>query len=87
MSVYSTDKDYSYFYFEFEEKDGKRQYDGTTIFTIDGSKFNFCYFVQAKAWFDENYMILNNITVQYDETFRYFDHYSYKLDILNNINS
>ena len=87
LSVYSTDKDYSYFYFEFEEKDGKRQYDGTTIFTIDGSKFNFCYFVQAKAWFDENYMILNNITVQYDETFRYFDHYSYKLDILNNINS
>ena len=85
LTVYSSDKDFSYLSFDFQEKDGKRQYDGTSIFTIDTSELDLCYFVQAKAWY-EDYMIINNITVQYKESFLYFDHYSYKLDILNEIN-
>ena len=32
----------------FEEKDGKRQYDGTSIFTIDTSEMDLYYNVQAK---------------------------------------
>ena len=85
LTVYSSDKDFSYLSFDFQEKDGKRQYDGTSIFTIDTSELDLCYFVQAKAWY-EDYMIINNITVQYEESFLYFDYYSYKLDILNEIN-
>jgi hypothetical protein len=86
LTVYSSDKDFSYIYFDFEEKDGKRQYDGTSIFTIDTSELDLSYFVQAKAWYEDYYMIINNITVQYEESFLYFDHNSYKLDILNEIN-
>jgi hypothetical protein len=76
-----------YIYFDFEEKDGKKQYDGTTIFTFDASEYDICYFVQAMTWYEENYMIINNLTVQYEETFLYFDYLSYKSDILNEINS
>jgi hypothetical protein len=76
-----------YIYFDFEEKDGKKQYDGTTIFTFDASEYDICYFVQAMTWYEENYMIINNLTIQYEETFLYFDYLSYKSDILNEINS
>jgi hypothetical protein len=86
LTVYSSDKDYSFLFFDFEEKDGKKQYDGTSIFTIDGSELDLHFFVQAAAWFNENYMIINNITVQYEEAYLKFDHYSYKSDILNEIN-
>ena len=85
LTVYSSNKGLTYLSFDFQEKDGKRQYDGTTLFTIDASELDLCYFVQAKAWY-EDYMIINNITVQYEESFLTFDHYSYKLDILNEIN-
>jgi len=86
LTVYSTDKDFSYLYFDFEEKDGKRQYDGTSIFIIDTSELDLCYFIQANAWLDKNYMAINNLTVQYEEAFHIFDYDSYKLDILNEIN-
>ena len=72
--------------FEFEEKDGKRQYDGTTIFTVDGSELDLYYYAQVSEWFDEEYMIINNITVQYEEIYFCFDHISYKSDILKEIN-
>ena len=86
LSVYCYRKsDLAYLYFDFEEKDGKKQYDGTSIFTVDASKYDFGYYVQAMAWYPE-YMIINNLTVQYEETFLYFDYLSYKSDILNDIN-
>ena len=69
------------------EKDGKRQYDGTSIFSIDTSQQELYYFVQAMAYFDEEYMLINNITVQYEETYLCFDHISYKSDILKEINN
>ena len=87
LSVFSyLSSDSSYMYFDFEEKDGKKQYDGTTIFTVTSSEYDFCYYVQAMAWYSEEYMIINNLTVQYDESFLYFDYLSYKSDVLNEIN-
>ena len=35
------------------EKNGKRQYDGTSIFSIDTSQLDLYYFVQVMAFFDE----------------------------------
>ena len=37
------------------------------------------------AWYGEEYLIINNITVQYEEPYLYFDYLSYKSDILNEI--
>ena len=86
LTVYSSDNDFAFLSFSFLEKDGKKQYDGTTIFTIDGSELDLHYYIQAEPLFSENYMIINNITVIYDEIFLKFDHFSYKSDILNEIN-
>ena len=85
LTVYSLFKDQDYIEFNFEEKDGKRQYDGTTIFTVDGSELDLYYYAQVSEWFDEEYMIINNITVQYEELYLCFDHISYKSYILNEI--
>ena len=87
LGVYSADKVYHYTYFSLLEKDGKRQYDGTTIFEIDSSQLELYYFVQVMKYFEEEYIIINNITVQYEETYLCFDHSSYKSDILNEINN
>ena len=86
MTVYSCDKNFNYKNFHFKEKDGIRQYDGTSIFTVDAQKLNLYYYAQAKEWFGKEYMIINNITVQYSETYLGFDYISYKSDILNDIN-
>ena len=87
LSVYSYRKsDLSYLYIDFKEKDGKKQYDGTSIFTFDTSEYDFGYYVQAMAWYSEDYMIINSLAVQYEETYLYFDYLSYKSDILNEIN-
>ena len=87
MTVYSCDKDFNIKEFHLREKEGIRQYDGTSIFTIDASEQNLYYYAQVAEWFGEDYIIINNLTVQYSETYLCFDHISYKLDILNDINS
>ena len=85
ITVYTSLKDYNYIDFNLKENDGKRQYDGTSIFTIDASEREIYYFVQVTDWFGEDYIIINNLTVQYEETYLCFDHISYKSDILNEI--
>jgi len=88
FSVYYYRKnDLEYLYFDFKEKDGKKQYDGTSIFTIDALKYDVGYYIQAIGWFDEEYMIINNLTVQYEEDYLFFDYLSYKSEILNEINN
>ena len=87
FGVYSTDRDYHYTYFSFFQRDGKRQYDGTSIFEIDAFELELYYFVQVMKYFEDEYMIINNLTVQYEETYLFFDHISYKSDILNEINN
>ena len=85
MSILSYTKDSSCF-FHIKEKDGKRLYDGTSIFTIDASEEGLYKVVQVIAWYDEDYVIINNITVIYEEYYQRFDHNSYKIDILKEIN-
>ena len=86
LTIFSCKRDNTYINFDLEEKDGKRQYDGTTIFIIDTTELDLYYYVQVLSWYEEDYMIINNITVQYEEAYLYFDHLSYKSDILNDIN-
>ena len=87
LSVYSYHRDnLDFINFDFEEKDGKRQYDGTSIFTIDTSEMDLYYNVQAMAWLGEDYMIIDSLTVQYEEVYSSLDYTSYKSSILNEIN-
>ena len=87
LTVYSSNNVSAYLEYNFKEKDGKKQYDGTSIFTVDGSEIELYFYAQAKAWFGEEHMIINNITVQYEEEYLCFDYISYKSDILKEINS
>jgi len=87
ITVYTSDKESNFIEFYFKEKDGKRQYDGTSIFTIDAEELELYFYVEATAMFKEDYMIINNITVQYEETYLRFDYISYKSDVLKEINS
>ena len=57
MSILSSTKDSSCF-FNLQEKDGKRNYDGTSIFTIDASEEGLYRYVQAFAWYEEEYSII-----------------------------
>ena len=87
MTVYSSNKASNELEFNLKEKDGKRQYDGTSIFTIDGSEIELYFYAQVAAWFGEEYMIINNITIQYEESYLHFDYNSYKSIILKEIDS
>ena len=83
----SQDKDFNDIFFYFTEKDGKKQYDGTSIFVVDASDLGLYYYVQTINLYEEEYIIINNITVQYEEIYLQFDYISYKSDILNEINN
>jgi len=87
MTVYSSNKASNELEFNLKEKDGKRQYDSTSIFTIDGSEIELYFYAQVAAWFGEEYMIINNITIQYEESYLHFDYNSYKSIILKEIDS
>ena len=88
-SVFSISKiadQYSVEMFHLYEKDGKRHYDGTSIFTIDAPEGGLHLYAQLNMWYGERYVIANNITAQYEESYSCFDHSSYKSDILKEIN-
>ena len=85
LTIYSAQKNKSSIYFDLEGKDGIHQYDGTSIFIFDVTGLELYNYVQVLAWYEQDYMIINNITVQYEEAYLYFDHFSYKEAILNDI--
>ena len=86
MSIFSSGKDFSMYDFILYEKEGKRHYDGTSSFTIDAPDEGLYHFVQIQQWYTEDYVIINNITVLYEGSYPFFDHSSYKSEILKEIN-
>ena len=65
--------------------DGKKQYDGTTVFTIDVSNKDFSNEVYVMVLGDNNYIFINNVTFEFKEHFLYFDYKSYKNSILKDM--
>ena len=68
------------------EDNGKKQYDGTTIFTIDVSDKDLSGIIRMYINWGDEYISFNNLTVEYEENYLYFDYKSYKSNILENIN-
>ena len=64
---------------------GKKQYDGTTVFTIDVSNLDFSNEVDIMVLGDNNYIFINNVTFEFKEHFLYFDYKSYKNSVLKDI--
>ena len=68
------------------EGHGKKQYDGTTIYTIDVSDKDCNNRIEVLIYWGGENVVLNNITVEFEEKFLYFDYKSYKSNVLDNIN-
>ena len=66
------------FIIKFEKSDGKKQYDGTHIFSIDVSEIKCYNYIQVTEAFGGNYITLNNLTVEFEESFQSIDYKSYK---------
>ena len=64
----------------------KKQYDGTTIFTIDVSNNDLKDIIQVEIFWGHEFISINNLTVEFEENFLYFDYKSYKSKVLENIN-
>ena len=86
FNIYSFDALGRYFEIKFEKSNGKKQYDGTFIFTIDVSKIECCEYIQVAKSFGDQFITLNNLTVEFEEIFQSIDYISYKASIANYIN-
>jgi hypothetical protein len=83
FSIYSYDAFGNSFKIMFEKSNGKKQYDGTYIFTIDISKIRcYDYIILTKSKGGQ-YVTLNNLTVEFEDIFQSIDYKSYKNSILN----
>ena len=75
---------------EIIKKEGKKQYDGTTFFIVDVSNedFNYDVFVMIEEGVIEDnnkFIIINNVTFEFEEYFPYLDYNSYRNSILNDL--
>ena len=62
---------------EFEKKNLKKEYDGTSTFTIDISNID-CFYIRVDKIFGSNDIIFNNLTIEFEDTFLNFDYRAYK---------
>ena len=70
----------------FGKENSKKQYDGTFIFTIDTSKIECYSLVEVAVTRGWQYVNLNNLTLEYEESFLSIDYKSFRNAISNYIN-
>ena len=85
FKIYSYDMNGSSFEINFRKSDGKKQYDGTYIFTIDISKIKCYEYIQVTTFFGPQFITLKNLTIEFEESFNTIDYKSYKAAISNYI--
>ena len=44
------------------------------------------YYIEALTWWESEYVILNCLTLIYEDNYYFFDYKSYKSDVLKEIN-
>ena len=85
FNINSYDSNGNSFPIQFKKSDGKKQYDGTHVFSIDVSKINCYHYIQVSKDPVLNKIILNNLTVEFEESFQSIDYKAYKSSISNYI--
>jgi len=81
--IFSYDSIGNFFEINFKKLDGKKNYDGTYVFTLDVSKINFYEYIQVTKYYGEQLITFNNLTVEFEESFQSIDYKSYKAAISN----
>ena len=85
LNIYTYNKDKIVKRIYFGKENSKKQYDGTNIFTIDTSKIDCYYIVEVAVTRGPEYITLNNLTLEYKESFLSIDYKSLKNAISNYI--
>ena len=75
----------NYFDINFDKSKGKKQYDGTIIYTIDVSKIKCYEYLQVARYYGYRFITINNFTVEFEESFQSLDYKSFKTAISNYI--
>jgi hypothetical protein len=84
--IYSYDAFGKSFKIKFGKSNGKKQYDGNYLFTIDVSKIECYEYIQVTKSYGNQFISLNNLTVEFEELFQSIDYKSYKAAISPFIN-
>ena len=85
FNINSYDSNGNSFQIKFEKSDGKKQYDGTHIFSIDISKIKCYNYIIVSKDPKLNQIKLNNLTVEFEESFQSIDYKAFKASISNYI--
>ena len=78
FKVYTYDKNSYSIQIYFGKENSKKQYDGTQIFTIDVSKIECYNSVEVEIIRGMENITLNNLTLEYEESFQSIDYKSFK---------
>ena len=76
--IFSYDSLGNRFQIKFAKSDGKKQYDGTHVFSIDVSKIKLYKYIRVSIDSVLNHITLNNLTVEFEESFQSLDYKSFK---------
>jgi len=85
LKIFTYDKNIFIKEIYFGKENSKKQYDGTYIFTIDVSKIDCYSSVEVVVTRGPKYITLNNLTLEYEESFLSIDYKSFKKAISNYI--
>ena len=78
LEIQTYEKNYGLKKINFGKENLKKQYDGTFIFTIDTSKIECYSSVEVVVPRGNQYINLNNLTLEYEESFLSIDYKSFK---------
>jgi len=78
LNIYTYNKDKSVKKIYLGKENSKKQYDGTNIFTIDTSKIDCYKIVEVAVTRGPEYITLNNLTLEYEESSLSIDYKSLK---------
>ena len=78
-------KDDRYIEIKYEKKHAKKNYDGTTDYIMDVSNEVLNDYIVV--WNDYDNVFINNLTIEYQEKYKYFDYKSFKNAVLKDINN
>ena len=83
FEIYCLDASRWEIYIDFDEKNGKKHYDGTITYTLDISNKNCIEYLQIYYYYGE--IFFNNITIEYQEYFNSFYYNDFKAKIVSEI--
>jgi len=86
FGIYTTNNNGQVIKISFGKENSKKQYDGTYIFIIDASKIDCNSYVEVGVTKGMKFITLNNLTLEFEESFLSIDYKSLKKAISDYIN-